>query len=434
VLFLLLTGAYLIYPTGLWLRGGISLDPASGTYIPAVFYAHGIFILVFMAAFLWISRNSPWDGPRIDTHGLPSSFWVLAVPLAFLFAVAAARAATTGTLLPSNTYSDRWLDLTTSLESARSAGGFSYLVTQVASKFALLPNFALGIGFGLVIAKAYQNRNGRWRLILASLAVAALVQFLGLASRSGALIVVLVAVFLADLLTGLVRWRHVLALGSALLLIFVFFGYFRNVENQGLATGVSYVFRQVATPGGQDLAVSEFELMLVKDTTGARIFENQNGGLAYVVGSIDNLVPSQLLPSKLDQETTASALARELLGAGAVESGHGVANSTIAAGFRIGGLWGITVEAVLAGLLFGGVARWLRRPRAGNHQRPELLRLSLAAVFLASSFEFVRGEFGTSLGLVFYTLVLPWAVLNLLLSGRAKRAWLSPLPLLGDPP
>jgi hypothetical protein len=156
------------------------------------------------------------------------------------------------------------------------------------------------------------------------------------------------------------------------------------------------------------------------------MFDGQGEGIQLVLHSALSVVPSQLLPGKLDWPPTANLLSLEMLGSAAVQSG-GVAGSAIADGFRIGGLWGVGLSAALLGSLLAVVYRWLNASTASTGH-PQLLRAALAAGYFAWCFAFVRGDFALMVNVTFYVVILPWTVLSLALSGRARRTWLDHMP------
>jgi hypothetical protein len=425
ILFLLLTGAYLLYPTGVWLRGGLNLGEAS-RYAGVVLLAHGVFITVFMAAFVGVSGRRHWEPPRPDVRYLPSGRSLLLYPMLGLAIVAFLRIASSGTLLPLSNYGTAWSNLQSEISSSRATGGLGYLTDQILGKSYFYVILALGIGCGLAFARALQFRRGRLRLLFGVLTLVVLTLLMGVTTRSGALMVLAVAVLLADLLTGLIRWRYALVAIGLGFAIFVFFGYFRGVSSYGLAEGVSLSYQQFSQPGQLTGGDYEFKLMFQKDVVGAWMFDGQGEGLQLVLHSALSVVPSQLLPGKLDWPPTDNLLSLEMLGSAAVQ-GFGVAGSAIADGFRIGGLWGVGFSAALLGSLLGAAYRWLNSPGASTGG-PQLLRVALAAGYFAWCFAFVRGDFALMLNVTFYVLILPWTVFRLALSGRARRAWLDPMP------
>jgi hypothetical protein len=427
VLFLLWASAYLVYPTGVWLRGGLVLDATVAGYVRVVLQAHSVFLLVFMTAFLLAGGRRFWGPPDTDTRYLPTGRPLVLIPLVFLVGIAAVRIASSGTLLPGSNYADAWFNLESQITSARVSGGLDYIAAQILGKGYFYAVLALGIGCGLAFARAIQFRRGRLRLLLGVIALIILSLLMGITTRSGALMVLVIAILLADLLTGLVRWRYTLLAFGLGFMVFVFFGYFRSSSSLGLARGATFSYQQFSRPDGHNnIAAAEFVLMLQKEVVGARMFDRQAEGPQLVVRDALGLIPSQLLPGKLEWAPTASLLSFAMLG-GVASQGGGVAGSAIADGFRIGGLAGVGLSAALLGVLLGAVYRWLNAPRLPGG-RPQLLRVALAAGYFAWCFAFIRGDFALMLSTTFYVVVVPWEVLRFTLSGWTRRTWLGPLP------
>ena len=164
-------------------------------------------------------------------------------------------------------------------------------------------------------------------------ATATIFLLVGVAARSLALVAILIAILVADMLTGLVKWSHVVAVATAALILFVFFGYFRSFGDRGLRAGISAGYQSATfdeDPGG----LSEFTLMLGKESTAAVIFKSDSDGLAQVLYEAEGVIPSQLLPGKFASSSTADVLSHALLGPSAVASGKGAAGSAVADGFR----------------------------------------------------------------------------------------------------
>lgn len=423
LLFLLWTGTFFVYPSGVWLRGGIPPNGGLASYVSVVFLAHGVFVIVFMVAFLLVAGRRYLIPPGSDARLLPSGRALVLVPLLALTALAALRIFRSGTLLPSSNYGDSWFAMQSEIRSAQTSGGLTYIATQILGKGSFYANLALGVGCGLAGARVLQSRSGRLRILLGLLVVVILALLMGITTRSGALGVGVIALLLADLITGLVRWRYVLPALVVGLAIFAFFGVFRTMADQGLDQGVSQTYRALSDPRTQAAASGELQLMLWKDAMGAQLFNSRPDGPTHLLEGVLGVVPSQLLPSKLASTATDVLLGRALLGPSAVARGSGVAGSVIADGFRAGGLLGVGLSAMLLGSLVGAVYRWLNSAM----RNPPLLKLALFAGYMALGFMVVRGDVGLVVVITFYNVIVPWVALRFILQGRSALQWLAPI-------
>jgi hypothetical protein len=169
--------------------------------------------------------------------------------------------------------------------------------------------------------------------------------------------------------------------------------------------------------------LGEFLFMFPKDATGAQMFEGDAEGPQYLLASATGVIPSQLLPGKLESPVTDVLLSRQILGPIESARGAGVAGSAIADGFRAGGMIGVLLSAALLGSLLGTVNRWFNSPRTS----PTLLKVALFAGYLSLVFWFVRGDFGSAFTLTIYNVVVPSLLLRALFSGRLAQQWLTPL-------
>lgn len=427
LLFLLWAGGFLVYPSGMWLQGRTSIVGLGAGYIEIVFIAHGLFILTFMSAFLLVSGRRYWVPPNSNAELLPRGRALITVPLAILAALAVVRFLGSGTLLPESNYGESWMATQAQIGSARAGGGVGYVIAQILGKSYFYAILALGVACGLAAARALQGRRGRLRLLAGILAVVLVSQLMGVTPRSGALTVGVIALLVADLITGTVRWRHVLPAVVVAIFLFTFFGAFRQVADQGLNQGVARGYQAFSDAENQATASGEFLLMLRKDAVGAQMFDTQSDGPTHFLQGLTGMVPSQVLPGKLSSPPTDILLSRAILGPSAASSGAGVAGSAVADGFRGGGLPGVALSSILLGSLLGVVYRWLNRlsiPPAN----PPLLRTALVAGYLALGFSFLRGDFGLMMTLAFYNIVLPWIVFRLALTGRSAVQWLGPMP------
>lgn len=428
LIFLFWAACYYIYPSGAWIRGGKTLladfllQDGNGALL-----AHAVFMLSFMGTMLLVSGRGFWKAPRISVGRLPKVGFLLAFPIAVLVGIALVRFTATGQLTASSDYGGQWADMASGVRTARSSGGISYLLTQIVYRFAFLPILALGAFGGIVGAKAFVAKRGRVLWLLLMFGVVVLTLVLGVAPRSGALMVLIIAVFTVDLLTGLMKWRYVLPILFVVMYLFVFFQFFREISDEGLGNAVKHSTSQVDKKGEEQL--DEFTLMLGKEVVAGRYFPSHSEGAMLVVQDALTLIPSQLLPEELGRLDTATILSIEILGVNAVQQGQGVSSSTIAHGYRLGwGLWGVGIMAALMAAILGSFVRWMI---GWKGERPDLLRVVYCAGYLAWGFIFIRGDLLVIVSVTFYNLVVPWFATRVFLASIDERTadpWRDPMP------
>jgi hypothetical protein len=223
-----------------------------------------------------------------------------------------------------------------------------------------------------------------------------------------------------------VRWRFFLPVLLVILSVFVFFQFFREINQEGLGTAVKHSASQVGLSNNGQL--NEFTFMLSKEAVGERYFAQRPDGPVMVVRDALSLIPSQLMPSKLASTwaETGDVLAINMIGASQFAKGGGVGGAVLADGFRIGGgPWGVCLIAVIFASILGAFVRWMTAlPEKG----PQLLRVALSAGYLAWIFLFIRGDLQIVLSVTLYNLVVPWLILKFALDEYAAARWLRPMP------
>jgi len=429
VLAMLWSAMYFIYPSVVWFQGGripdsVALTTESGVLL---FWLHGLFMLGFVIGYLLLTRTLGRRAVKLDTTHLPSGKWMyLLWFLPFIWAILV-RLMSGGGLLPEATYGEMWYGLHADIQRARAAGGLAYLWVQINSKIYFYPPLVQSIGGGLLLVHALQAKKGQLQALLLLLGGIAAILFFGSGGRSG-MMIVLIAFAFADFLCGPLPWRYAVAAGLLGLVLMGFMGIFRTFINLGLQRGVQMTietFSAGQTPG----LLPEFTSMLGKEALAIRLFGDQGiQGPIYLVWSVLQLVPSQLLPYKFEWYATSDILAGEML-RDAAALGGGTAGAMIGDGYRLGGVWGVPVLAALLGAIFGLAQRWLHAGVRWGIQGPVLLKVALLAGLYGWTFNIIRADLSVLLYTLLYNVVIPWLVLSALLNRRTS-VWVKPVPLL----
>jgi hypothetical protein len=416
----LLFGIFLIYgvyPSLIWcslqtLPYNVALTLNDGSLL---FILHGLYYLGIALGYRLLRSERP-ASLSSNSIPLPSSVPLLAVGMSVVLFALILRVASGGGLVPNVNYGTNWFAFQQKVSSARTEGGGSYLLVQLISRTSIYPPVILGVGFGLLLAKALRGKRYLFRNIALITLLATVFYVFGDGGRSPVIFSMLAMIFFADAIAGPLRLRYFIPVIAVLLLGFVFAGYFRQYREFGLVGAFRQGNSDFQNSAVQD-STGEFTSMLAKESTIIDIYRTKAPeGINYLIESVVSLVPSQLIPNKVDYETTALMLSREYLRSSADE-GAGVAGASIGDGYRFGGVIGVPVLGCLFGMIIGLVQRWSFRGNAHGPYRPVLLRIALAAWFFSMAFVVIRASLGEMIVYAFYMVLLPWLTVTRLIPG-----------------
>ena len=221
----------------------------------------------------------------------------------------------------------------------------------------------------------------------------------------------IITLVFADLANGPIPLKLVAPVILAGLLGFMMLGYYRNVRDLGLGEAVRVAYQRFGETPESDNAY-EFTVMLTKEALVLELFEGvPKEGSQYLWASVLSLVPSQLVPQKLQWSSTAAVLSERMWGPSATAMGAGVGGTMIGDGYRFAGVAGIPILACLLGAMLGTVHRWLfgRRPRGSNLT---FLRAIVVSGFYGFTFGLLRNPLGENLVYVLYGIVIPYWLLR----------------------
>jgi hypothetical protein len=428
VLTLGLSVLYLIYPSIAWCQGerlpfdvGITADTAS-----LLFLLHALFFLGLIAGYKCTAPR-PRADIQVDVRRLPSPWPLFFGAMVPLLATTVARLVSGGGLISNSTYGANWFALQASVNEAHATGGVGYVLVQIMSKISSYPIIAQGIGAGLLLARATMRprKSGVPGLILICAAAGAMALF-GIGSRSPSIIYVLVALIFFDVIAGPLRWRMIAPFAAAGLVFFFLFGYVRRYYDQGFRQAFEVGYQEYRSDQSANNA-GEFTGMLAKEALAVQITPERGFDGMYFVHGVLSLVPSQILPGKMNWTPMRDVLSRRLLGSIAADAGAGVDGTSVGDGYAVAGAPGVFILAALFGIILGQVRKWgTRDAKGGNH--PELLRVALMAGLTGFTVILIRSDLAGVLTYVVYVLLIPWWVLRLLLPGN--QHWLRPVPLM----
>jgi hypothetical protein len=428
VLTLGLSVLYLIYPSIAWCQGehlffdvAITADTAS-----LLFFLHALFFLGLTAGYKCTAPR-PRTDMRVDVQRLPSPWPLFLGAMLPLLAITVARLVSGGGMISNSTYGANWYEMEASVNGARTAGGATYLLAQILSKIGSYPIIVQGIGAGLLLARARMRprKSGVASLILICAAAAAMT-LVGGGGRSPSIIYVLVALIFFDTIAGPLRWRTVAPFAAAGLVFFFLLGYIRNHYDQGLRQAFEIGYQEFRSDQGAKNA-GEFTGMLAKEALAVQITREVAFDGMYFVHAVLSLVPSQILPDKMNWTPMRDILARRMLGPAAADKGAGVDGTSVGDGYAVAGAPGVFMLAALFGIILGQVRKWgARDSKGGNH--PELLRVALTAGLTGFTVILIRSDLNGVLTYVVYVLIIPWWVLRLFLAGN--QHWMRPVPLM----
>jgi hypothetical protein len=423
VLVLAMAALYLIYPSVVWMKTQ-TLVGVSITYETAslLFVLHSLFIIAFAASYICIAPRRR-NQVKLDLGRLPSgSSWLL-IPAGILVVNIAIRLAGGGSLFPTTNYGTNWYELQAEILASRSQGGLGYILTQISSKTYFYPWVIQGVAGGLMLARAIALRKRTHLTLLLLGALAAAVVLFGDGGRSPGLIIMIITLVFADLVVGPLSLKLVALVVLAALFGFVLLGYYREVRDLGVGEATRVAYESVGENTEADNA-GEFTGMLAKEALVLELFEGEpKEGFQYLWQSALGLVPSQLVPQKLQWSSTAAILAQRLLGSSAAAMGSGVAGTMIGDGYRFAGVAGVPILACLLGAIMGTVHRWLfgMKTRGSNLT---FLKAMLVCGFYGFTFGVLRNSLGETFVYIVYGIVIPYWFLTFVIG--CPKAWIAP--------
>jgi hypothetical protein len=428
VLTLGLSALYLIYPSIAWCQGehlffDVAIAPDTASLL---FFLHALFFLGLTAGYKCTAPR-PRADMRVDVQRLPSPWPLFFGAMLPLLATTVARLVSGGSLISDSTYAGNWFAQQANVNEAHATGGVGYVIVQIISKVWSYPIIVQGIGAGLLLARARMRprKSGVASLILICAAAVAMV-LLGIGSRSPAIIYVLVALIFFDSIAGPLRWRTIAPIAAVGLVFFFLSGYVRNHYNLGFRQAFEIGYQEFRSDQSAKNA-GEFTGMLAKEALAVQITSEVGFDGMYFVHAVLSLVPSQILPDKMNWTPMRDILARRMLGPVAADKGAGVDGTSVGDGYAVAGAPGVFILAALFGIILGQVRKWgTRNSKGGNH--PELLRVALMAGLTGFTVILIRSDLAGVLTYVVYVLLIPWWALRLLLA--SNQHWLRPVPLM----
>lgn len=405
---------YFIKPMYPWFEGRrfafegpstVILDPDLVTRVQVL---HLLFMLSFFATYYTVAPKvsfvAPFAAPEPPEP--PRVRGLVLLGLLPYISTALERVVTTGTILPTRSYGTTAFESYEQVLASRATGGADYLVTQIFAKIWFFPLIALGVGYGVTIARYVSTR--RWVYLVAFFAQVPALFLLGPGSRSYTVYPFIIAIMVADLLAGPFQWRYLLALIGAGLPVFEFYGIARSYQDQGVREAIESSQRQLSARG--DLVDTEDSGMLVKEAFCVVYGDHTHTafGAEYFLNGVLQLLPMQIVPDKANLWNTTNFLGREFLGS-AASRGAGMAGTSVGDGYLIGQEVGVVVLASVFGLIPALMQRLATLAPPGKG--PVLWRYLLVMTFAVHSPQFVRADLGILLNAAIFWVALPAVVL-----------------------
>ena len=415
---------FLVYPGIIWLHGAdmerqwyefgrIRMDIFVQLQGLHVMFMVALSALYFAIAprhrFRFEARDA--DAPLPD--GRP---WIVIGLLPVIYA-AAQRLITTGTLAATKTYGEAWTTDYAEISAVHAEGGSALVAAQFVGKVWFLPWLALGIGEGLLLAKLLRDRR-RLPLVLFALQAPVLL-FLNSGGRSVIAAPFLIAVLVADVLVGPIKWRWVLSIGAVAMVGLNFFGIYRAYRDRDFGEAFALANEEFGNVSRSEAVSAEGPIMLVKEHFSIAWTDanNYTRGLSYFTESILALLPQQMVPDKLRFMNTTNFLSREFLGR-AADIGGGVAGAIIADGYMIGRELGVIVLGAVLGAIAGAINRALSWSGHRDGAQPMLWQVVLLVSWSSQSIPFYRNDLSSVISQLLSVVGIPavlfaaWASLS----------------------
>lgn len=434
---------YFIKPGLTWLQGvrfayesssTVFLDP---DLVSRVQYLHMIYMGGFFTVYLLLAprialaAGTPTaSSPATDDdRKLPTVWFFLGLGLFPYVSEAVTRVVTTGSILPTRSYGASTSEAFDALSESRYVGGSDYFLTQILSKIWYVPLLALGLGYGVMLARFVKTK--RWTMAAIFFAHVPLLFLLGPGSRSYTVFPLLLAVMIADMIAGPFKWRYFLMAVAAGLPLLDLYGVFRG--HQDLALREAYSATQDSLVLQGDMANTEDSTMLVKEAFCVLYAEHTRNflGIDYFIDNFLAVIPSQFVADKARLWNTANFLSDAFLG-GAAAQGSGTAGASVGDGYLVGGEFGVFSVAGTYGAILAAVMRF-GTSAGGTRVGPVAWRYYLAIFFTVQSNQFIRSDLCVTLTYVLYYVLFPGLVFAAIGPSLVppKSFWLQRLPLLG---
>ena len=416
---------YFIKPMLPWLAGRRFAYEGPATVIldtdivTRVQQLHLLFMLSFFAVYYIVAPRVSYVRTfgGADEVRAPNVRWLILLGLSPYISTALERLATSGTILPTQSYGATAFDNHEQVLASRASGGADYLITQIFAKIWFYPIVALGVGYGVTLARLVSER--RRVLVLLLFAQVPALFLLGPGSRSYSVYPFVIALMIADLLVGPFKWRYLLGLIGLGLPVFEFYGVARSYQDQGVREAIESSQQQLSVRG--DLVDSEDSGMLVKEAFCVLYGDHTHTafGADYFLTGVLQLLPMQIVPDKARLWNTANFLGREFLGS-AASRGAGMAGTSVGDGYLIGQELGVVVLAGVFGFIPAAMQRFAAYAAPGKG--PVLWRYLLVMTFAVHAPQFVRADLGILLNAAIFWVALPAVVLLAAEQGIMTRA------------
>jgi hypothetical protein len=208
--------------------------------------------------------------------------------------------------------------------------------------------------------------------------------------------------------------------------IFDFLGAYRPLRNLPFPEAIDRASEHYFS--SDFVRLGEFTSMFSKEVLVLQLVHTNNSqiGVDYFFQQIASLVPSQLVPEKLQMESTGDILSRIILGPAAANAGAGTAGAAIGDGYRVAGPWGVLLIGGLFGGILGLAERWIiGSSRSGS--KKSVFRLAIFAGLCGWTFLIIRSDLGDLLKTLLYNCVLPLLLAALVLPLMLNQnRWASP--------
>lgn len=421
IVFLFWSFMYLVYPSASWVVGLDGEMPMFWFFVSdqlgeLVIWLHSLFIVSFTASYLALGMSRRSLEFRMSTVHLPGGWTILLFVMFPLLLTIGIRFIGTGQIMPSHSYGESWLELTQNVENSRSLGGTSYLMTQLTVKFFFYNLYLTGTGLGLILCRiSPDTAKGKLAFIASLIFVTLSIHFNG-GARSGAFVMLILALIIIAWVRPL-GIKELLPILVAGLVIFEIMGIVRGLEN----TSISGRFLESLSSFLSDDSkkMGEFKLMFIKEAAGIDKLLSQGYDPWHLIYSLTSFVPSQINPLKLDYMVTSEFLGSILLGETAKLQGRGVGGAAVVDGFRFGGIMGVSLMGIIVGGTVGILEKWLFQIRKSCCIPPPI-NIIVYSCLTANLFLFIRGGLDSFVSFLIFYVFVPLAIVHLLANPDGK--------------
>ncbi len=420
---------FLVTPGILWLHGAelerqwFELGRIRMEIFIQLQWLHVMFILGLSAAYFALAPRHRFISIARDPDvALPNSTpWIVMGLLPFLIGVVQ-RVITTGSLSATQNYGEIWANDYAAATAVHAEGGSALVASQFVGKVWFLPWLALGIGEGLLLARLLREKR-LLPLVLFALQAPVLL-FLNSGGRSVIAAPFLIAVLVADVLVGPIRWRWVLSIGAVAMVFLNFFGIYRAYRERDFGEAFAIANERFSSVSRTESLSAEGPIMLMKEHFAIAWTDatNYTRGVSYFSESILSLLPQQIVPEKLRYMNTSAFLSREFLG-GAADVGAGIAGAIIADGYMIGRELGVIVLGVVLGGIGGGISRALATGSQQADGQPMLWQVVLLVSWSLQGIPFFRNDLSVVVSQLGSVVVIPSVLFALWVGLTPNSPW-----------